>query len=133
MVEWDGLENRCTLRGYRGFESHPLRLPAFAAFFGSIWKSFSRLPTHHLPGAIFLVIALAGALSAQPFYGVVYRPHGVKYDVLETEHFRVIYQRELDSLAARVAAVAEDDLSGSQRARRTAESVSSADHSQRVQ
>ncbi len=25
MVERGGLENRCTLDGYRGFESHPLR------------------------------------------------------------------------------------------------------------
>ena len=25
MVEWDGLENRCSRFGYRGFESHPLR------------------------------------------------------------------------------------------------------------
>ena len=25
MVEWGGLENRCTLLGYRGFESLPLR------------------------------------------------------------------------------------------------------------
>jgi hypothetical protein len=25
VVEWDGLENRCSPSGYRGFESHPLR------------------------------------------------------------------------------------------------------------
>ncbi len=31
MVEWGGLENRCSGSRYRGFESHPLRLHERAA------------------------------------------------------------------------------------------------------
>ena len=30
MVEWDGLENRCSPCDYRGFESHSLRLIVIA-------------------------------------------------------------------------------------------------------
>ncbi|HEX9660046.1 MAG TPA: hypothetical protein VGA18_07070 [Rhodothermales bacterium] len=63
----------------------------------------------HLPALTLVAcFTLAVTANAQPFYGVVYRPSNVKYDVISSEHFDVIYQRGLDSLAVRVAEVAED-------------------------
>lgn len=53
-------------------------------------------------------LLVAASATAQPFYGVAYRPADTGYDILETEHFDVIYQRGLDSFAVRVAQVAED-------------------------
>ena len=66
----------------------------------------------------FAGLTLAACISfvyqaaAQPFYGVVYRPSDVSYDVISSEHFDVIYQRGLDSLAVRVVDVAEEAYPG---------------------
>ncbi|HUF09301.1 MAG TPA: hypothetical protein VMO47_08275 [Rhodothermales bacterium] len=63
-----------------------------------------------LPVVVCLSISLPA--TGQPFYGVVYRPSNVQYDVIRSEHFDVIYQRGLDSLAVRVAQVAEEAYPG---------------------
>ena len=45
---------------------------------------------------------------AQTPYGVIHRPNYVKYDVLETEHFDLIFQRGLDTLVFEAARVLEE-------------------------
>ncbi|MFV1979783.1 MAG: hypothetical protein ACC655_01405, partial [Rhodothermia bacterium] len=51
--------------------------------------------------AVLLLIVLPlspPAAKAQSFYDVIYRPSWVRYDVLKTEHFELIFQRGLDTL-----------------------------------
>ena len=102
VVERDGLENRCTSSRYRGFESHPLR---------SRWNRRRSGPPlgvrRSATVAALLVFLLYGSVRAQSFYDVIYRPAWVKYDVLETENFELIFQRGLDTLVYEAAITLE--------------------------
>ncbi|MEM1271837.1 MAG: hypothetical protein AAGI08_17440, partial [Bacteroidota bacterium] len=56
---------------------------------------------------IGLAWLLAGSTAAQSVYSVEYRPRDVRYDLVRTGHFDLIYQRGIDTLAIEAADVLE--------------------------
>lgn len=80
------------------------------------------MPLRLRPPALLLALALLAAVAAtapavaQPsVYGTIYRPPGTAYDVLETPHFSIIFERGLEEEAREAAAVLEASLPGTQK------------------
>jgi len=69
-----------------------------------------------LLGVVFgpLTTAIAQIPAPDRLYEPVPRPLGVRYEILETEHFQVIFQQEAEAEARQAAAILEQQLSSAQ-------------------
>ncbi len=131
-VEWDGLENRCTLTGTvgsnptpsaKGVWDYPERLFSLGGvLLHSVNPDFqkrnlvdaamriSRLVLVFLTACV--IISPESLFGQSPVYGVDYRPPGVAYFVLKRPHFDIIYQRGREAEAAELGATLEASLPG---------------------
>jgi hypothetical protein len=57
--------------------------------------------------AVLALTSMLEGAKAQNFYDVIHRPAWVRYDVLETENFELIFQRGLDTLVYEAAVTLE--------------------------
>ena len=100
---------------YRGFESLPLRP------WGMACRIFASNGSRHyhtvLPSVVMLCATLlpcAGSHAQLPDLGRLYqpvpRPPGIRYQMLESEHFQIIFQQGAEPEAREAAAVLEHEL-----------------------